>query len=628
MALTPIAYTIPQYDYPNYWMKAYSQGTTTPIAMATDATGAVTAAKFEINADGFPVTSGDALVIPYLDGAYDLWLFPTEAEADANDTTNAVQLADNVTAFSIDAGDLTGTFDSENVSYTSPFTGSVATTVEAKLSEVVSIKDFGALGDGINDDTNSIQNAIDYVKATGGRLLIPAGTYSFTSLDIPDASNNNPIIIEGESRVSTVLQHTATSGVAIRIRPDSCWIKHITIKGAGSGTADGVYLKDTSSSGPKNCTLFDVQVYNFTGGAAVINDGFANSAYGLILTSCDNGWRDDGGGGHLHLAHSFISDMATYGIDINGALRHMQLDSVNIENSSTGLFSGSASSGVGNLVLNSCHFEGNTNRDLRLGNGTHDIIINGGRFGGVGELVNQSIFHSGDAVNISRIHLNGPEFVRTSGSHDGADNASILTDSSKSWTTNMLVGLTLSNGTDGSSGAIAANTATTITATLSGGTENDWDDGDTYSITGSDELINAGPNVDVIINSAEGIMQGCTVDEITLDADATLSIPSIIGKKQSTTHSASGALDVDWSIGSNITISLEANITNLTASGTVTPGKLYIVRFVQDVVGGHTVSLGTDFDADSSLTVNSGASQSTSTLWVGVNSSKVELIAG
>ncbi len=99
MRYGPIAYTMPQYeDYPNYWMKAYEQGTTTALSMATDITGDTTAAKFEINTNGFPVTAGAALVIPYIGEAYDLWLFPTEALADANDTTNAIQIADNVIA--------------------------------------------------------------------------------------------------------------------------------------------------------------------------------------------------------------------------------------------------------------------------------------------------------------------------------------------------------------------------------------------------------------------------------------------------------------------------------------------------------------------------------------------------
>jgi hypothetical protein len=69
------------------------------------------------------------------------------------------------------------------------------------------------------------------------------------------------------------------------------------------------------------------------------------------------------------------------------------------------------------------------------------------------------------------------------GTHTGANNAAVLTDSRQSWVTNLFVGKIIQNITDGSSGTITANTATTITATLGGGTENDWDTGDSYSIT-------------------------------------------------------------------------------------------------------------------------------------------------
>lgn len=99
MSFAPIALTIPQYeDYPNYWLKAYEEGTVTPLVMATDATGGTTVAKFEIDAQGFPKTSGGTRLIPFIDGDYDLWLFPTAAEADANDTTNAIQFADKLNA--------------------------------------------------------------------------------------------------------------------------------------------------------------------------------------------------------------------------------------------------------------------------------------------------------------------------------------------------------------------------------------------------------------------------------------------------------------------------------------------------------------------------------------------------
>ncbi len=69
-----------------------------------------------------------------------------------------------------------------------------------------------------------------------------------------------------------------------------------------------------------------------------------------------------------------------------------------------------------------------------------------------------------------------------SGAHTGSNNASTLTDSSKTWTTNQYAGYKIYNITDGSSAVIVSNTSNTITATLSGGTQNDWDTADVYSI--------------------------------------------------------------------------------------------------------------------------------------------------
>ena len=72
---------------------------------------------------------------------------------------------------------------------------------------------------------------------------------------------------------------------------------------------------------------------------------------------------------------------------------------------------------------------------------------------------------------------------KVTGTHTAGNDASALTDGTKSWTVDEWVGYTVYNTTDGSSGVITANTATTVTATLTGGTDNDFDTGDAYIIS-------------------------------------------------------------------------------------------------------------------------------------------------
>jgi hypothetical protein len=57
-------------------------------------------------------------------------------------------------------------------------TGAVARTVNDKLQEIVSVKDFGAVGDGVTNDTDAFIAASAYITAQdGGKLIVPAGTY-------------------------------------------------------------------------------------------------------------------------------------------------------------------------------------------------------------------------------------------------------------------------------------------------------------------------------------------------------------------------------------------------------------------------------------------------------------------
>ena len=95
------------------------------------------------------------------------------------------------------------------------------------------------------------------------------------------------------------------------------------------------------------------------------------------------------------------------------------------------------------------------------------------------------------------IHANNRNVGCWTGIHTGADDqATVMTDATKAFTVDALIGYQIFNTTDGSSGIITDNDATTVTvASLAGGTGNDWDTGDTYEINNSQLVITSGVTV-------------------------------------------------------------------------------------------------------------------------------------
>ena len=83
---------------------------------------------------------------------------------------------------------------SADVSYNEGGTGAVVRSVQSKLQESVSVKDFGAVGDGVTDDTAAIQAALNNLSSKGGCVeLTNSGQYRIASnLNIP-----NGVILKG-----------------------------------------------------------------------------------------------------------------------------------------------------------------------------------------------------------------------------------------------------------------------------------------------------------------------------------------------------------------------------------------------------------------------------------------------
>lgn len=141
----------------------YEAGTTTPKATYTTDAGNV--------AHSNPIILDSAGRVP---SGGEIWLTDGVAYKFVLKTSTEVLLGtwDNVS--------MTGTIGADTVTYTPAGVSAVTTTVQTKLREIVSIKDFGAVGDGVADDTTALQNALANVGADGW-LLFPPGTYSITS---------------------------------------------------------------------------------------------------------------------------------------------------------------------------------------------------------------------------------------------------------------------------------------------------------------------------------------------------------------------------------------------------------------------------------------------------------------
>jgi len=133
--------------------------------------------------------------------------------------------------------------NAEDVIYDPPFTGAVETNVEAKLAQIISVKDFGAVGNGVADDTAAIQAGIDAVIAQGGgKLTIPAGKYLVSStLNI---EGTNSFILEGDG--------SGDPRYALGYEPNTMILSSaavgISLDNAGTGTSrtNGVVLRDFS----------------------------------------------------------------------------------------------------------------------------------------------------------------------------------------------------------------------------------------------------------------------------------------------------------------------------------------------------------------------------------------------
>lgn len=99
--------------------------------------------------------------------------------------------------------------------------------IKRRFEETVSVKDFGAVGDGTTDDAEAFQAAATAAAESGKSLFIPAGTFLVNGLDVA-------CDVAGEGPDASVLKGAASSGAVV------------TLKGSGRKSIFGIGVQAAS----------------------------------------------------------------------------------------------------------------------------------------------------------------------------------------------------------------------------------------------------------------------------------------------------------------------------------------------------------------------------------------------
>lgn len=217
-------------------------------------------------------------------------LLGTSASTNNSGATVQAQL-DNV-------GSATG---GTNVGFLQSGAGAVPRTVQAKERDIVSVKDFGAVGDGVTDDTAAIVAWL----AVGGRLYAPRPTVSYKYTSNLTPVSNSEIYGDGDSTVfkgganCKGFTLTGLSNVVLRdFKIDGNRTNFATV------TNDAIFVDWTGIAG-SNIDIDHVTVRDPAGAGIIALAAVGTPSSGLRVNFCDV----QNTGAHGIIAQDYISDV-------------------------------------------------------------------------------------------------------------------------------------------------------------------------------------------------------------------------------------------------------------------------------------------------------------------------------
>ncbi len=227
--------------------------------------------------------------------------------------------------------------DSSQIIFKPSATGSVASDVKTKFTETVSVKDFGATGNGTTDDTIFIQNALASF-GSGGTLLFPAGVYKVTgALAVTKAvvlkgMGTNASVIKPYGNFTVVSYSGNTSGAGMEDLGFEC------------ASANGGYVlsvKDADRTSFRRIIVTNPWDFMFIEhiNACYVRDIWVNNirgSHGIYWYGANEADRSD----VLDISNVQLSSGATktaIGLEINGACNTLSARHIGMVNVKAGL---------------------------------------------------------------------------------------------------------------------------------------------------------------------------------------------------------------------------------------------------------------------------------------------------
>lgn len=161
----------------------------------------------------------------------------------------------------------------------------------------ISVKDFGAVGDGVTDDASAIQDALDSLRQTGGIIFFPKGTYLITEAVI--FYSNQTLWFES----GAVLKQGAAINNLLHSYCESSWTAYTGTHDCliYGGTFDGgAYTENNTLVGIAHCKNITFERCSFKNAYGTWHNLEINSSYNIKVINCDfEGSRKTGDHGEL-----------------------------------------------------------------------------------------------------------------------------------------------------------------------------------------------------------------------------------------------------------------------------------------------------------------------------------------